>query len=249
MVTSRRFELRVGAETIPGLMWFEPPLDGPRPTVLMAHGRGSDKHDPFLEPAARRFADRGYLVVLLDAPGHGERRSLPVGQPPPKPDARQSSVEWRSCLDHLVAGGLSDPKAIAYWGFSMGAGLGFAFLADDARVRCAAVGLIHHRYYPELLADASKVTCSLFFSMHWHDSRVPRNEAFELFDALGAVDKRLHAYPGDHGDFAIEELLAAESFIASKLDTADDVGASGERPVRGSAVGTPRTWDVRPTSR
>ena len=47
--------------------------------------------------------------------------------------------------------------------------------------------------------------------------RAPRAEAFELFDAIGAAGKRLHAWPGEHGKVPEEELTAAEEFLACYL--------------------------------
>jgi hypothetical protein len=105
----------------------------------------------------------------------------------------------------------------------MGAAIGIALLAAESRIRCAAIGLMHTRCYERIIADAAQIACPLLFSLHWDDSRVPRHEAFDLFDTIGSPDKRLHAHPGDHGDFSGEEIAAAEGFLATHL--ADELEA------------------------
>lgn len=213
-------EFSAGGERVPGLVWTPSHQEAPLPAVLIGHGRGGDKRLGYLEPLARRMVrEYGWITVALDAPGHGERRD-PGAAPdaiPPKPDPDQVRAEWQACVDVLVSDGVIDEGALGYWGISMGTGMGIALLAAEPRIRCAALGLMHTRYYERILADAARITCPLFFSLHWDDSRVPRQEAFELFDTFGSTDKRLHAYPGDHADFTDEEMVASRRFLASRL--------------------------------
>ena len=42
---------------------------------------------------------------------------------------------------------------------------------------------------------------------------------FELFEALGSVDKRLHAHPGDHAAVPIEEMLFSTRFLVRHLSS------------------------------
>ncbi len=216
----RRFELSVGTELVPGLIWARSDREGPWPTVLMGHGRGGYKGNVYNAASAFRLVvEHGLAVVELDAPGHGERRSpdLAADEMPPHPDPEQVVPEWRACIDLLVADGVIEPSAIGYWGFSMGAGMGIALLAAEPRIRCAVLGLMHDHYYPRIIADAAAISCPVTFSIHWDDVRVPRDQACALFGAIGAADKRLHAYPGDHTDWSDEEVATAEAFIASRL--------------------------------
>jgi fermentation-respiration switch protein FrsA (DUF1100 family) len=66
-------------------------------------------------------------------------------------------------------------------------------------------------------ADAARVTCPVLFFVNWDDRRAPRSEAFELFDLIASTDKRLLAYPGDHGDLPDEATRASEEFLARFL--------------------------------
>jgi dienelactone hydrolase len=219
-VVEHALEFSLGCERIPGLVWTPAQREGPLPTVLIGHGRGMDKRRGYVEAVARRMVrELGWVTVALDAPGHGERRDPAAGpdEIPPKPDPDQMRTEWQACVDVLARERVVDVGALGYWGISMGAGMGIALLAEEPRIRCAALGLMHTRYYERILADAARITCPLLFSLHWDDSRVPRQEAFDLFDTFGSADKRLHAYPGDHSDFTDEEMAALQRFLADRL--------------------------------
>jgi pimeloyl-ACP methyl ester carboxylesterase len=59
---------------VPGALWS--PADGPdhAPLVLMGHGGGLHKKTPGQVARAREaVTNRGFHVVAIDAPGHGER--------------------------------------------------------------------------------------------------------------------------------------------------------------------------------
>ena len=76
-VTERRFDLKVGTEVVPGILW-EPEAalaaGTPRPTVLIGHGGTQHKRVDTVLAFARRFVRHlGVSVAALDAPGHGER--------------------------------------------------------------------------------------------------------------------------------------------------------------------------------
>lgn len=76
-VTERRFDLKVDAEVVPGILW-EPEQaladGGPRPTILIGHGGTQHKRVENVLALARQFVRHlGVSVAALDAPGHGER--------------------------------------------------------------------------------------------------------------------------------------------------------------------------------
>lgn len=221
-MNKREFELQVGSERVPGLLWT--PADdgasGRRPTVLIGHGRGGHKSSEYvLQMAGPLVRDHGMAVAALDAPGHGDRLQPGADptQPPPKPDPGQVAREWLACVDYLDREQVTDIGALGYFGLSMGTGMGMAFLAAEPRVRCAVLGLMHTHYYEGIVADAGRVRCPVLFLLQWDDSRVPRMEGLDLFDAIGSADKRLHAQPGDHVDVPAEEIEAAHLFLARYL--------------------------------
>src|SRR5918996_5468579 len=86
-VTESRFELKVGDENVPGLLWAPENATGPRPLVLIGHGGTQHKRTPNVLALARRLVRHlGYTAVAIDAPDHGDR--MP-------PEERQLSQEER----------------------------------------------------------------------------------------------------------------------------------------------------------
>jgi fermentation-respiration switch protein FrsA (DUF1100 family) len=66
-------------------------------------------------------------------------------------------------------------------------------------------------------ADAGRLGCPVLFVVNWEDIRAPRARAFELFDLIASADKRLLAYPGEHGQLPEEALDASADFLARYL--------------------------------
>jgi dienelactone hydrolase len=219
-VAEHRLELAVGTERVPGLLWTPSnPRNGPRPTVLIAHGRGGHKRWRRAVSLARQFAvNQGWAAAALDAPEHGERRGLGADRDelPPRPDPDQVITEMTACVDFLVGERVLDAGALGYFGLSMGTAMGIPFIAAEPRVRCAVLGLMHSRS-ERVCADAAQVRCPVLFIMNLEDERVPRAEGLELFDAIASTDKRLHAHPGRHGAIPEEEMTAAEQFLGKYL--------------------------------
>jgi dienelactone hydrolase len=92
-------------------------------------------------------------------------------------------------------------------------------VAAEPRITVAGLGLmgLTGPTRSRILADAPNVRCPVLFLMQWHDELFPRDKVIDLFDALGAADKRLHAHPGKHGEVPPEEFDASERFLALHL--------------------------------
>lgn len=203
----------------------------PSPLVVLGHGGGRHKTAPEIVERARRFVTgAGFAVLALDVPGHGDRPTneyyhriatengarIAAGEPPAPLIAefqalvaRQTVPEWRAAL-HAVQDHLG-PAPVGYWGMSLGCGLGVPFVAAEPRVRAAVLGL--GGAYANA-ADAARITVPVQFVVQWDDERVPRDQGFALFDALGSAEKTLHAHPGGHGDLPGFEIDDALSFLA-----------------------------------
>jgi len=65
---------------------------------------------------------------------------------------------------------------------------------------------------------APKVMVPVLFIMQWDDERFERDGQLDLFDRLGAHDKRLHAYPGQHADNGPESFEVAAAFLKHYLE-------------------------------
>jgi dienelactone hydrolase len=97
-VTERRFDLKVEAEVVPGILWEPEDGSSPRPTILVGHGGTQHKRVDNVLALARMFVRHlGVSVAALDAPGHGERVTDP-----------EAAHTARRRLQGRIAGGRRD---------------------------------------------------------------------------------------------------------------------------------------------
>jgi dienelactone hydrolase len=225
------FEVRApSGRLVPCALW-RPGGKEARGLVLLGHGGGGHKLDASTEAAARLLATRHHLAAAaLDGPVHGERRaegdrSREAAQAAFRAawragQHREEMVEdWSALLDDLLAGPLPEHSPVGYLGTSMGTAYGLPFLAQESRVVAAVLGLWGTDYpASEHLADAARAASApTLFIQKWDDALFDRQGVLALFDAIGATDKRLHAYPGGHGPVDGEVLDAAADFLAARL--------------------------------
>jgi dienelactone hydrolase len=131
-------EIAVGPDGVPALV-VRPRADGPQPAAIIQHGYGADKTD--LLPLGEYLAERGFVVLLPDAWGHGERMALhgPSYLNTSSADfivetITRSVVDVQACLGYLSARPDVRADAISVGGFSMGAGIALMTGLTDARV-------------------------------------------------------------------------------------------------------------------
>jgi len=230
-VTERRFDLDVDRRTVPGILWTPPGAEGPRPLVLLGHGATRHKRVEYMLVLARALV-RGaaFAVAAIDAPGHGDRRA-----PGPADDIQMFSeflvewsrpgstddmvAEWAATIDALRDLDEVGDGSLGYWGLSMGTIYGIPLVAAEARIRVAVFGLMGllGPTRDRMAADAARVTCPVTFLQQWDDSLVPRQEVLDLFDAVGSLDKRLHAHPGEHSAVPPEEMEFSVEFLTRHL--------------------------------
>ena len=108
-VTERRFDLKVGTEVVPGILW-EPEqglADGTaRPTILIGHGGTQHKRTENVLALARRFVRHlGVSVAALDAPNHGERVT---------PESKAAADAQRERLGRRIVDGQRAGKALPW---------------------------------------------------------------------------------------------------------------------------------------
>ncbi len=222
---------------VTGVLWTPASVTGPRPLLLMAHGGGQHKRHPAVMARAHRYVTaRGYDVVVLDAPGHGDRPrterdhefaarlgEMMVAREAVGPHiadhngevAEQAVPEWQATLRALGETGRLAPQApVGFWGLSLGSAIGLPLVAREPRVTAAVLGLIGDH---GLAVTAAQVTIPVEFLVQWDDEMVPRSSALALFDTLASREKTLHASPGPHGGVPTFEQESSERFFARHL--------------------------------
>ena len=239
-VTERRFDLKVGTEAVPGIMWL-PETGAPKATVCIGHGGTQHKRtDNVLALARRLVRHLGVAAVALDAPEHGDRISDPEaakaarkaleeriaaggdGEPLPaeRMRAMQSRVgqhvgEWKALLDQLQADGHGP---FGWWGVSMGTMHGLPLVSSEPRIAAAVLGLFGLRDgADEQRAQAQAINVPVLFVYQWDDELMTRESGLALWDAIGTRDKTMHVNPGGHVQVPQFEYPSFEAFYARHL--------------------------------
>lgn len=213
---------------VPTVFWSP---DAPsRGIVLASHGGSGHKLSQAVLAIAASCLPLGLTVLAIDGPVQGERRSDGSLDPGVARlafrEAWRAGVgrtgmaqEWQAALDALLALPGHAGLPIGYIGVSMGTAYGLPLLATEDRIQAAVLGLWGTTYpaSEHLAAHAQRVQCPVWFTQQWNDEFFDREGTFALFDAIGASDKRLVAYPGPHRELEGARLADAVSFIASRL--------------------------------
>ena len=104
---------------------------GPFPAITMAHGYAGIR-DMALEPYARAFADKGFVVLLHDHRGFGASGGVPRSDI----DPWRQIADWRRAISFLESQKAVDPKRIGLWGTSYAGGHAIVLGATDRRLKC-----------------------------------------------------------------------------------------------------------------
>lgn len=232
-VRARAFAIERAGQTIPGVLWHSAAQSAPRPLILMGHGGSGHKRNARMAMLGQLFASEyGWCAAAIDGPVHGERGPVTEAGHPAyrqmwqRPDVVDSMIaDWRVTLDALGGLDIVASNRVGYWGVSMGTMFGLPFVASDERVRVAVLGKAgmsgssversgidkHFKNY------APRLHIPVLFTMQWDDERFERVGQLALFDLLGANDKRLHAYPGQHVDNGPEAFTVQAQFLKGYL--------------------------------
>ena len=232
-VRERGFSIEHDGRTVPGVLWQPSERSGPRPLVLMGHGGSGHKRNERMVMLGRMFAvDHGWCAAAIDGPVHGERGPVSDASHPAyrqmwqRQDIVQCMIgDWRATLDALSGVDDVDANRVGYWGVSMGTMFGLPYVASDARVRAAVLGkagmsgpsVERSGIAAHFKKFAPQVRVPVLFTIQWDDERFVRSGQLELYDLLGAADKRLHAYPGKHADNGPDAFVAAAAFLGRHL--------------------------------
>jgi len=232
-VTERRFDLECDTGIVPGILWTPAQQERPVPLVLMGHGGNGHKRAERQLLLGLHFAAVSQMAAAaIDGPFHGDRVAIALE---PRPYQERLAAmgldkvtdgmidDWCATLDVLSQLNTINTDRVAYIGFSMGTRFGLPYVAAaSSRLCCAVLGKNGMRapaalnMTARLTRDAPRVMVPVLFHVQW-DELFPRAGQFELFDLLGAHDKRLIAFPGPHGIAAPAAIRMWCEFITHQI--------------------------------
>lgn len=242
-VAQRDFQVEVGDETVPCVIYAREGSSGKRPLILMGHGGSQHKKTEGIRLRAIQYANElDWATLAIDAPGHGDRItreeaarnmievgkrvtgqvSAPFDPERMKAMARRSVSaisEWQAALDKTLELDFVDgTDQIGYWGVSMGTAIGVPLVASEPRIKCAVFGLAGLREGAEAMEKAANsITIPLQFVFQWEDAVAPRENGIALFNAFASKEKTMHINPGGHMDIPNFEGSAWKAFYQRHL--------------------------------
>jgi fermentation-respiration switch protein FrsA (DUF1100 family) len=225
----RPFRLDVNGSAVPGVAWIpaHPSSRSPVPLVVFGHGLTHDKRSALHAPLAERLAlDHGIASLAIDAPAHGERG----GGTPRAPEEiwiayreqwrRHEGADIAAEIEHAVAHVRAQHRLgagpIGYWGLSLGTQYGLAYLARNASVRAAVLGLFG--IGPRVARYAREVRCPVFFIAQREDELHPAEGVEALYELFPHPDKALVSSSGKHAEVPIGVIEQALRFMVARLE-------------------------------
>ncbi len=221
------------SRAVTGALWRPQTINNDTPMVLCGHGASGDRYQKPIPYLAGRLREQGCAVLAVDGPVHGLRQVGPGGREAFALEAQREGFvddmvdDWYAVLAAVRTELQLGKGALGYFGLSMGTIFGVPVLGQAAQQRdvvfaAAAIGLCGTSgaaspLRQRLLADAAVMRMPLAFLMQLEDELFPREGYLELFDALAAEDKRLHANPGLHPEVPAEEVDFVCDFLQARL--------------------------------
>lgn len=225
-------DLAVDGRFVPGVLW-RPAGEQPHRLVLAGHGggfgtSGHKRAEAIVQLATHLAREHGIATAAIDQPGCGDRDGAAEEQA----RRREMSVEdaianlwtrdlveemigdWKALLAHLADEELEIDR-IGYWGLSGGTTFGLPLVASEPRIAAAVLGL--NGDVPLMRHYAPDVRCAVTWMMNLDDHFMTRESSLALFDALPTTDKRVIAYPGDHGQNLDHAVPDWGRFFAARL--------------------------------
>jgi hypothetical protein len=222
-------------DDVTGVLWSPESGANGAPLILAGHPGGMDKKaPPHVARARTSVTTHGFHVASIDAPGHGDRPRSPqdqrlIAEFRQAREARSSDFgriladysasvaeravpEWQATIDALLALPEIGPHApVGYSGMSLASAIGITLTAIEPRITAAVFGWASA--HDALLEAAKRVTNPIEYLLPLDDKEIPREFAFELFDAFASADKVLLAFPGGHHEVPRDGRIDTRFFL------------------------------------
>jgi len=211
--------------------------DGPYPTIIALHGRGSDEGDllglaPYLNDGLQWISPRAPLDL---PPGYEWYRLVGIGQPV-EPTFAKALGQVSRFVEEALAAYPVDQQRLFLFGFSQGGMMSYAHaLSRPALTR----GVIIHSSYLPLPsiqaagpADLAGVRGKPFLVIHGqHDPLIPVARAREARDWLreAGADVTYHEYPMGH-TVSEHSIAAMNAWLAVHLGETRPTAGVGDQP-------------------
>lgn len=164
--TQHRIEFDgINKDRVPAFLYV--PKDGKakRPAVLCQYGSGGNKNTDYIVFLDREFVKRGFVVITIDIPFKGERKT-PDGKPPVfGPRFPQTCGDYSRAVDYLASREDVDANRIGFVGISWGAITGVTYVAHDPRIK-AMVSLVGGGnfigWFPGQLSDETRKAAQMY---------------------------------------------------------------------------------------
>jgi hypothetical protein len=229
-MTTYDFKVDGANYAIPCAIWL-PADSSPRGLVLAGHGGSQHKRSDSVCSLVRRLVGQfSFAVVSIDGPIHGERNVDSLLTPKDRQrrflelwhtgDGHVPAMvrDWRTVIDTLRGRPDVGDLPVGYAGVSMGTAYGLPLIAAEPRIEAAVLGMWSANYPcgDRLLQAAPDVRCPVLFIARYEDEIFDRAGTQNLFDEIGAQDKRMLVLPGKHVE-SEEQLDQMASFLNSRL--------------------------------
>ncbi len=133
----------IKGDRVPAYLYLPKRKDAtPLPAVLLQYGIGGNKNTDYIVAIGKQFTERGFIVLTIDAPNTGERRTK---------DKKSNAIidmilggdqilqycgDYSRAVDFLLTRKDVDKDRIGYVGISWGAITGVTYVAYDERIKC-----------------------------------------------------------------------------------------------------------------
>jgi dienelactone hydrolase len=142
-------------------------VPNPHPAILLQYGIGGNKKTEYIVAIGKQFVSRGYVVLTIDSPGVGERKSKDkkapnaiIGMLLGGDHALHYCGDYSRAVDFLLTRPEVDKDRIGYVGISWGAITGITYVAYDERIKAAASmvggGNFLNEYTPKAAEKAAR---------------------------------------------------------------------------------------------